>query len=122
MILMFSTIICLREFVALVISEIEAFDCTRFPAIEVMETLDKAKCVVFIGSTMGGMKGWMVAMDLLLCGGSDSVMIPLGNAPILCKCYFLVLLRVARTVILFLCNYWRNGRLCGMQSTVTKKQ
>ncbi|KAM1047356.1 hypothetical protein ACFX13_027308 [Malus domestica] len=27
-----------------------------FPAIEVMETLDKAKCVVFIGSTMGGMK------------------------------------------------------------------
>ncbi|KAM2313827.1 hypothetical protein ACFX1S_026930 [Malus domestica] len=116
MILMFSTIICLREFVALVISEIEAFDCTRFPAIEVMETLDKAKCVVFIGSTMGGMK------DFMLCGGSDSVMIPLGNAPILCKCYFLVLLRVARTVILFLCNYWRIGRLCGMQSSVTKKQ
>ncbi|RXI06231.1 hypothetical protein DVH24_018273 [Malus domestica] len=27
------------------ISEIEAFDCTQFPAIEVMETLDKAKCV-----------------------------------------------------------------------------
>ncbi|KAM1261306.1 hypothetical protein ACFX2G_027194 [Malus domestica] len=56
MILMFSTIICLREFVALVISEIEAFDCTRFPAIEVMEMLDKAKCVVLIGSTMGGMR------------------------------------------------------------------
>ncbi|KAM1062321.1 hypothetical protein ACFX2A_027229 [Malus domestica] len=116
MILMFSTIICLREFVALVISEIEAFDCTRFPAIEVMEMLDKAKCVVLIGSTMGGMR------DFMLCGGSDSVMIPLGFAPILCKCYFLVLLRVARTVILFLCNYWRIGRLCGMQSTVTKKQ
>ncbi|XP_028945167.1 3-oxoacyl-[acyl-carrier-protein] synthase II, chloroplastic-like [Malus domestica] len=97
MILMFSTIICLREFVALVISEIEAFDCTQFPAVEVMETLDKAKCVVFIGSTMGGMKGWMVPnyststacatssfctlnsanhiikakADLMLCGGSD---------------------------------------------------
>ncbi|KAM2313821.1 hypothetical protein ACFX1S_026924 [Malus domestica] len=78
-----------------------------FPAIEVMETLDKAKCVVLIGSRMGGMKGWMVpnyststacatstfctlnsanhiikakalTQDLMLCGGLDSVMIPLG--------------------------------------------
>ena len=67
MILMFSTIIYLREFVALVISEIEAFDCTQFPAIEVMETLDKAKCVVFIGSTMGGMKVSPVFCGLILC-------------------------------------------------------
>ena len=67
MILMFSTIIGLREFVAFVISEIEAFDCTQFPAIEVMETLDKAKCVVLIGSTMGGMKVSPVFCALILC-------------------------------------------------------
>ncbi|KAM1701337.1 hypothetical protein ACFXTH_026726 [Malus domestica] len=38
-------------------------------AIEVMETLDKAKCVVLIGSTMGGMKSCtysnLVLMQLL---------------------------------------------------------
>ncbi|CAL9215539.1 unnamed protein product [Arabidopsis halleri] len=71
---------------------------------DVMAELDKSKCGVLIGSAMGGMKGWMGPnysistacatgnfcilnasnhitrgeADIMLCGGSDSVIIPIG--------------------------------------------
>ncbi|PWA38645.1 keto acyl-acyl carrier protein synthase II [Artemisia annua] len=73
-----------------------------------MDQLDKTKCGVLIGSAMGGMKGWMgpnysistacatsnfcilnaanhiirgearTLQDMMLCGGSDAVIIPIG--------------------------------------------
>ncbi|KAL0338858.1 UNVERIFIED_CONTAM: 3-oxoacyl-[acyl-carrier-protein] synthase II, chloroplastic [Sesamum angustifolium] len=71
---------------------------------DVMDELNKARCGVLIGSAMGGMKGWMGPnysistacatsnfcilnaanhiirgeADMMLCGGSDAVIIPIG--------------------------------------------
>ncbi|KAF2300930.1 hypothetical protein GH714_018395 [Hevea brasiliensis] len=39
---------------------------------QVMNVLDKTRCGIIIGSALGGMK------DLMLCGGSDAAIIPIG--------------------------------------------
>ncbi|GFY88000.1 fatty acid biosynthesis 1 [Actinidia rufa] len=73
--------------------------------VEVMREIDKSRCGILIGSAMGDMKGWMGSNysistacatsdfcilnaanhiirgedDMMLCGGSDAAIIPIGK-------------------------------------------
>ncbi|KAM2063367.1 hypothetical protein ACFX16_026915 [Malus domestica] len=117
-----------------------------FPAIEVMETLDKAKCMVLIGSRMGGMKGWMVPNYSTSTACATSTFCTLNSANHIikakavsiptssfCTFKYIIITDIQFSLKAYAGPYalwWFRfsddtswiGRLCGMQSTVTKKQ